>query len=270
MSVKCNLHTHTTFVDGKNTPEEITAAAKRLGFSVLGFSEHAYNELDLDCCLPQNSQEYYDEISRLKEKYAGEIDVFLGLEIDAYEKRDTSMLDYFIGSIHGVRTENGYFIVDGSKKQLQELIDVGCGGGCEKAYKAYFEDYIKMAVALKPDIYGHFDLITKLNGAGEFFDENSDKYIKTSLEAIEAVRELGGIFEVNTGAIGRGYRSLPYPSLPLLKHLFEKKARITITSDSHNVNTLDCAFGETSELLASIGFKERFILTKEGFVPTSI
>lgn len=270
MSVKCNLHTHTTFVDGKNTPEEITAAAKRLGFSVLGFSEHAYNELDLDCCLNEDSSEYYNEINRLKKEYEGELDVFLGLEIDAYSKRDTSMLDYFIGSIHGVRTADGYFIVDGSKQQLNDLINIGCGGDKEKAYRAYFDDYCEMVYALNPDIYGHFDLITKLNKNGEFFDEASEKYLKTALDALEAVREKDGIFEINTGAMARGYRDLPYPAKPLLKHLLKKGARITVNSDSHNKDTLDFAFFEVEKMLKEIGFKEKYILTKQGFIPVEL
>ncbi|MBQ9833029.1 MAG: histidinol-phosphatase [Clostridia bacterium] len=270
MSVKCNLHTHTTYVDGKNTPEEMTAAAKRLGFSVLGFSEHAYNPLDLGCCLPEDSSEYYENINRLKKEYSGEMDVFLGLEIDAYEKRDTGMLDYFIGSIHGVRTKNGYFIVDGSREELSNLINVGCGGDALSAVKAYFDDYCAMAYALDPDIYGHFDLITKLNGNGEFFDETSGAYRKIALDALEAVREKGGIFEVNTGAIARGYRKMPYPSKELLKHLLEKGARITVTSDSHNENTLDCAFEETEKMLRELGFREKTILTKNGFIPVRL
>ena len=35
-----NLHTHTTFCDGKNTPEEMVRAALSLGMDSLGFSGH--------------------------------------------------------------------------------------------------------------------------------------------------------------------------------------------------------------------------------------
>ena len=35
-----NLHSHTTFCDGKNTPEEMVRAAIALGMDSLGFSGH--------------------------------------------------------------------------------------------------------------------------------------------------------------------------------------------------------------------------------------
>ena len=36
-----NLHTHTVFSDGKNTPEEMVLGAVRAGCTSLGFSEHS-------------------------------------------------------------------------------------------------------------------------------------------------------------------------------------------------------------------------------------
>ena len=36
-----NLHTHTTYCDGKNTAEEMVQKAIELGFRSLGFSGHA-------------------------------------------------------------------------------------------------------------------------------------------------------------------------------------------------------------------------------------
>ena len=39
--IKTNFHTHTTFCDGKNTPEEMVQSAIEKGFSSLGFSVHS-------------------------------------------------------------------------------------------------------------------------------------------------------------------------------------------------------------------------------------
>ena len=38
--MKRNLHTHSTFCDGKNTPEEMVRAAIAKGFDAIGFSSH--------------------------------------------------------------------------------------------------------------------------------------------------------------------------------------------------------------------------------------
>ena len=40
MKIRSNVHTHTTFCDGKNSVEEMARAAIDLGFVSLGYSIH--------------------------------------------------------------------------------------------------------------------------------------------------------------------------------------------------------------------------------------
>ena len=47
--MKQNLHTHSTFCDGKDTPEEMILRAIELGFNSIGFSGHA-NTVMRDSC----------------------------------------------------------------------------------------------------------------------------------------------------------------------------------------------------------------------------
>ena len=42
-----NLHTHTTFCDGKNTCRELIERAIELGFNSIGFSGHGYTPFDI-------------------------------------------------------------------------------------------------------------------------------------------------------------------------------------------------------------------------------
>ena len=42
-----NLHTHSTFCDGRNTPEQVVTAAIEQGFDSVGFSSHGYTSFDL-------------------------------------------------------------------------------------------------------------------------------------------------------------------------------------------------------------------------------
>ena len=46
-----DLHLHTTFSDGKNSPEEMVEEAIRLGLSEIGFSDHAYTFFDERYCM---------------------------------------------------------------------------------------------------------------------------------------------------------------------------------------------------------------------------
>ena len=41
--IKANFHTHTTYCDGKNTPEEMVQAAIALGMTAIGFSGHSHS-----------------------------------------------------------------------------------------------------------------------------------------------------------------------------------------------------------------------------------
>ena len=63
-----NYHTHSTFCDGKSTPEEIVKAAIAEGFDAIGFSGHGYTEYDLRYCM-RDVAGYITEIVRRREIY---------------------------------------------------------------------------------------------------------------------------------------------------------------------------------------------------------
>ena len=61
-----DLHMHTTWSDGKNTPEEMIEEAIRLGLETVGISDHSSGD---PCGMTlEQSVEYRAEIARLKEK----------------------------------------------------------------------------------------------------------------------------------------------------------------------------------------------------------
>ena len=78
---------------------------------------------------------------------------------------------------------------------------------------------------------------------------------------------IGCVFEVNTGAISRGYRTAAYPSDEILYQLKQEDARLILSSDSHHADTLTTHFEETRRRLYDIGFRQTYTLTDEGFVP---
>ena len=104
-----NLHTHTVFGDGKNTAEAMVLGAIAAGGQSLGFSEHIPLPDGLD---PEGwSMEaadvpaYRAEVLRLREMYAGRLDIFLGLEQDMDSPAPAFPTDYLIGSVHSVWAE---------------------------------------------------------------------------------------------------------------------------------------------------------------------
>ena len=73
------------------------------------------------------------------------------------------------------------------------------------------------------------------------------------------------VFEINTGAISRGYRTTPYPDIPVLKYLVKKSARLMINSDTHAVGTLDYAYDKAIEHLKNAGANKVYRLRETGF-----
>ena len=45
---------------------------------------------------------------------------------------------------------------------------------------------------------------------------------------------------------------------------------VVISSDCHYKEKMDCYFTEAAELLKSCGYKEKHILTKDGFIPVPL
>ena len=78
------------------------------------------------------------------------------------------------------------------------------------------------------------------------------------------------IFEINTGAISRGYRTAPYPAPFLLEAIRQKGGRVCITSDSHSADTIVHAFPHAAALAEAAGFRETWVLAKDGFQPVGL
>ena len=102
----------------------------------------------------------------------------------------------------------------------------------------------------------HFDLLTKFDEKYHFMNPESPRYQKAALRALNALLDAEKIIEVNTGAISRGWRSTPYPSKEFLLEIRRRGGKVTVSSDSHAKETVDCAFGQAVEILASCGFAE--------------
>ena len=260
-----NIHTHTTFSDGISTPEEVVEYAIRKGLLGLGFSDHGYTDFDLSYCM-KDIKAYKDKIRFFTDKYKNQIDIFLGVERDFYSDEDINDYDYVIGSLHYIYSKGEYYSVDNSAKMLIKCLDFAFGGNETDMVKAYYDKLVEAAIKTKPDVLGHFDVITKFG----LINEESDVYRRTAREALDALIDTGVIFEVNTGAMARGYKSMPYPAKEHLQRIFERGARVLVGSDCHDAKMLCYGFDFTSQLLYEIGFRSVTVLKKNGFCQVPI
>lgn len=255
-----NYHTHSVFADGKDEPEAMVQKAVELGFRALGFSEHSYN--DFDCFGMDEVKEtaYMSEINRLREKYAGVIELYCGIEQDYLSHPIREGYDYVIGSVHVLYKNGEYCVVDNTLSELISAIERNYGGdryALAEEYYAYLADIKRKTNC---DIVGHFDLLTKNNERGLVFDTSEPRYRRAYMSAIEALAPSRPVFEINTGAMARGYRTAPYPCLEILKALRERNLPIMINSDCHDKNKLTCGFELSEELAREAGYTERAVI----------
>ncbi len=272
MRIRSNLHTHTVYCDGQNTPLEMVEKALELGFRSIGFSGHAYTAFDGCCCMtPTGTLAYRREIRELQKQYADRIDIFLGLENDGLVPYPADGYDYIIGSLHYLYVNGKYHTLDNSHEQMRACIDEGFGGDALKMARAYYDLLVSYVTTDQVDIVGHFDVIQKRNGDNRYFDKESPAYRRIALDAIEAIAKAGKIIEVNTGAIARGFIKDPYPAPFLLKRLLELKAPVILSSDAHAADRLDGQFDTVSAMLYDMGFRQTMELKRgEGFVPVPL
>lgn len=245
-----NFHTHTVYSDGRDTPEDMVLEAIRLGCYEIGFSDHSYTEFDTSYCMSrQDTAEYKREIKRLKEKYKNEIKIYLGIEQDYYSSEPTDDYDYIIGSVHYVKKDGVYIPVDESAKRQIDAVNNLYGGD----FYAFIDDYYKIVSDVyektRCDIIGHFDLITKFNEDGALFNTSDKRYTKASSSALEKLLNTPALFEINTGAISRGYRKTPYPDDFIIERIAKSKKPFVLSSDSHNKESLLFMLGDQSERL---------------------
>ena len=250
-----DLHTHTTFCDGENTPEEMAEAAIEKGMQTLGFSMHSYTSFDLSCCPSEKAvDDYRREIDRIKEKYKDKIQILCGIEQDFYSDSAAEGFDYVIGSVHYVKCKDGYYAVDDTQQIFQEAAEKCFNSDYYSLCERYFETVSQVTEKTGADIIGHFDLVCKFNKDGRFFDESHPRYIAAYTKAVKALVKAGKPFEINTGALSRGYGKI-YPSPAILKCIYENGGTVILSSDSHKKETLCFKFEKTAQIARQIGFK---------------
>lgn len=252
--LKANYHTHTTYCDGRSTPEEMVLRAIELGFEHLGFSGH----VDIDPVMDVPA--YLAEITRLQEKYRGRIDILRGGELDnMYPDRRPAGFEYLIGSAHHMRSGDQVLAVDWSEEQLLRLLNEGFGGDGLKLCRAYFRLIAETYHRGSCTWIGHFDLVTRHNHSLHFVDEEDPAYLASAREVIEYLVGEDLPLEINTKQAHWGKL---YPGAPMLKALRELGGEIVISSDAHHISELDKGFDRAAALAKSCGFDHANILVR--------
>ena len=262
--IKSNYHTHSTFCDGVDSIENVVESAIKKGFKYLGFSAHSYIENDNSWTLEKNSfSSYVQEVLRVKEKYKTQISIFLGIEQDTLSSQYDYDFDYVIGSMHSIRKDGKYYSIDHSLDGFKYLLEKVYLNDFDSLSKDYFEQLKETFSKTKGDIVGHFDIITKYI---EVLNLTLPKnYLKDAEKAITEIIKEVNVFEINTGGMARGHKTIPYPTKEILEIVLKHGGNVIINSDCHNKDYLDYGFQEAEKLAKEVGFTRRVIFTDKGF-----
>ncbi len=245
-----DLHAHTTFCDGKNTPEEMVLAAIEKGLTTFGLVIHSFAPFDTQVNPAQeNVWAFQREMQALKEKYRGKINLLCGIEQDVETPLQTQGFDYVIAGVHYLRVGAKYYSVDHTAEKVRQAVNEAFGGDPLAYAEAYFRCLGEAVNKTGADILAHPDLLLKFNEIDRIFDTSHPRYQAAMQAALDNLLKTNVTFEVNVGAITRGYRTEPYPEPQALNYLKQRGASLILGSDAHSALGVANGFSRWEALL---------------------
>lgn len=257
-----NYHSHTLYCDGRAAMEDFIRFAIDRGFTSYGISSHAPLPFPTHWTMEWDRMEdYLSEFRRMKEKYAGKIELAVGLEIDYLDEENHPAvsrfrelpLDYRIGSVHMLYDAKGEVVdIDVSAGVFRDIVDNRFDGDLDKVVHLYYGSLSRMVESGGFDIVGHADKMHYNAAAyrpGLLDEPWYDELVRNFFKQI-AIRNY--IVEINTKAfdsLGTFYPNERY--FPLLKEL---GVRVQVNSDAHYPERIDSGRSEALAALKRAGF----------------
>ena len=278
---KSNYHMHTIFSDGKDYPEEYVLSAIDKGMESIGFSDHVPVCIKLNDwnMIGEKVELYFEEIDRLKKKYAGKIEIYTGFEMDYMDREGSDLIrkyidraDYTVGSVHYVYDEDTakYYSIEGSRDDVKEAFEKIGKGSHQACVDAYYRELIRVVKEYQPDFIGHLDVIKKCNYGNLYFNENDSWYKELIDEVLTEVGLLGIAVEVSTGGISYNSLTETYPSRWIVEECYKKKIPMVINSDAHRASDIDAHFDKSITMLKDIGFSKHRVLNGGDWVDVAL
>ena len=264
-----NYHSHCLFCDGRDHPEEYVKYAITRGFRAYGFSSHAPMPFPTPWNMPEGKMDdYLAVIDGLKKKYAGQIEIYVALEIDYLGESCNAAkpyfqelpLDYRISSIHFVPDEDATELnldtmtcIDGPYNEFEKGVNEKYNGDIQRFVKRFFDATLEMIDCGGFDIVGHIDKIYQNGAHYPGFDYNAHWYLDPMDEVLLRVNEKGLMVEINSKNMQRKRNT--FPRIEHFRRLKELNIPVMVNSDAHYPEVIDSGRQETFDLLQSAGIR---------------
>ncbi len=251
-----DFHVHSDYSDGENTLEELAEAAVARGMTRLGISDHSFTSFDpAPCVPPERLEERRRALAALREQYRGRLELYCGIEQDLYSDLPAEGYDYVIGSVHYLLLDGTYYSVDEDPAQLSALAHDRFDDDIYALTECYFRTVAQTAERTLCRVIGHFDLISKFNEKHPLFSVRHPRYIAAWHSAADTLLKSGALFEINTGAMSRGWTTSPYPAEDILRYLSDRGAAFVLSSDSHSAKNLCYDFENQEKRARALGLR---------------
>mgnify|MGYP000314574224 FL=1 len=274
-----NYHSHCSFCDGKAPMEDFVKSAIAAGFTSYGISSHA--PLPFETCWTLSQERvpnYLQEIGRLKQRYAGEIEIYAGLEIDylneeshpAIPRFQELPLDYRIGSVHMLYSPQGKVVdidtpadlvytdeeeiidTDTDPENFRYLLEKHFRGNLQEMVTRYFVAAMRMVEAGGFDFVGHADKISYNAGICQPDLFRQGWFTDMLKEYFTLIAERGIMMEINTKAFLR--KGCFFPDIRHFAFIRALGIPVLVNSDAHRPDLINAGRAEALQALKEAGF----------------
>lgn len=266
--ILADLHTHTTYSHGSNTPREIFSAAQDRGLRYIGFTEHSPRPLGFDYTheyreqLTRHLPDYTREVRELRSASAnGPCHALFGMEMDWLDGQEAftrascaaSDFDYLLGSVHFIGSWGFDDGADAWKTFSQKE--------CEAQYQAYFEAWERMICSGLFNIAAHPDLIKIFSVESFHVWLAKPKNQALVLRALTALRAQGMSMEISSAGLRKACREI-YPAPPVMAMAAALNLPVSFASDAHCAEDVGYGFARLASYARAFGFREYTVFAK--------
>lgn len=220
--------------------EEFAREAVGTGMQHYGFSPHSPVPFESPCNMKESDVAgYMAEADRLSHEYEGKIKFYKGMEIDylgpqwgpSHPYFSSIGLDYSIGSVHFIPSDDGYIDIDGHYDSFRVKMGRHFANDIRHVVSSFYAQSVAMVEVGGFDILGHFDKIG--HNASHFSPGIEDEpwYQAEVNNLIELIIEKKQLIELNTKAWTDHQRLFPSPRY--LARLIKAGVPILVNSDAH-------------------------------------
>lgn len=247
-----DLHSHTTFSDGRSTHAEMVEAAIEKGIGVYGIADHLCfhnNPWTIKPHLFEEMRATFDNLkantTSVKILFGMEVDYVRGCESRVRQLKAENRWDYIIGSVHYI----GDWNIDSNAADWE-------GKDVDATYTKYLELLEEMVDTGLYNIVAHLDLPKKYGHYTSI--DFTDRYRAIG----EKIRANNMAFEINTNGRIKPCNDF-YPHRDIVELYHQLGVDVTLGSDAHHRDNVGQFFDEAVAMLREVGYS-RICYFEEG------